>query len=101
DTQLKQSGGGAWVSVNKAVVTQASAPIQVVPLYLSLLPRVLKAKGIEEGCIEQIARLYNDHRSPAKTPQLDSARRIRVDDWEMRDDVQREVSAVFPTITTE
>jgi enoyl-[acyl-carrier protein] reductase/trans-2-enoyl-CoA reductase (NAD+) len=101
ETDLAALGGHAWVSVNKAVVTQASAAIPVVPLYLSLLPRVMKAKGLEEGCIEQMRRLLFSHLMDGKTPTLDEARRIRMDDWEMRPDVQAEVAAVFPTVTTE
>jgi len=102
DTLLQSKlGGHAWVSVNKAVVTQASAAIPVVPLYLSLLPRVMKAKGLEEGCIEQMRRLLFTHLADGKIPALDAARRIRMDDWEMRPDVQAEVSAVFPNVTTE
>ena len=94
-------GGHAWVSVNKAVVTQASAAIPVVPLYLSLLPRVMKAKGLEEGCIEQMRRLLFTHLANGHTPALDEARRIRMDDWEMRTDVQAEVAQVFPNVTSE
>ncbi len=102
DAQLQSSlGGHAWVSVNKAVVTQASAAIPVVPLYLSLLPRVMKAKGLEEGCIEQMRRLLFSYLVDGKTPVLDEARRIRMDDWEMRQDVQAEVAAVFPAVTSE
>jgi enoyl-[acyl-carrier protein] reductase/trans-2-enoyl-CoA reductase (NAD+) len=94
-------GGGAWVSVNKAVVTQASAAIPVVPLYLSLLPRVMKAKGLEEGCIEQMRRLLADHFAAGTTPRTDDAGRIRVDDREMRPDVQEEVAAWWPKVTSE
>jgi len=102
DAQLQSSlGGHAWVSVNKAVVTQASAAIPVVPLYLSLLPRVMKAKGLEEGCIEQMRRLLFSYLMDGKTPVLDEARRIRMDDWEMHQDVQAEVAAVFPAVTSE
>ncbi len=101
DAKLRESGGGAWVSVNKAVVTQASSAIPVVPLYLSLLPRVMKAKGLEEGCIEQMTRLLLEAMPPGTSPQVDDARRIRVDDREMRSDVQAEVSAVFPHVSTE
>lgn len=93
-------GGNAWVSVNKAVVTQASAAIPVVPLYISLLFRVMKRKGIHEGCIEQMARLGFDHLAAGKTPAVDADRRIRLDDLEMRDDVQAEVSRLWPEVTT-
>lgn len=94
-------GGGAWVSVNKAVVTQASAAIPVVPLYVSLLFKVMKAKGLHEGCIEQLQRLCFDHLRDGVSPQVDADRLIRLDDLEMRDDVQRETIAPWLDVTTE
>src|SRR6266852_2417861 len=97
----KTLAGHAWVSVNKAVVTQASAAIPVVPLYLSLLPLVLKKKNLEEGPLEQMRRLFTDFLCAGREPQLDEAGRIRLDDREMRPDVQAEVAALWPQITTE
>ena len=94
-------GGSAWVSVNKAVVTQASAAIPVVPLYLSLLSKVMRRKGLEESPIEQMRRLFSDFLTAAETPGTDEAGRIRLDDREMRADVQSEVTALFPQVTTE
>ena len=94
-------GGSAWVSVNKAVTTQASAAIPVVPLYLSLLSRVLRKKGLEESPIEQMRRLFSDFLTAAEAPATDQAGRIRLDDREMRADVQSEVTALFPRVTTE
>jgi enoyl-[acyl-carrier protein] reductase/trans-2-enoyl-CoA reductase (NAD+) len=93
--------GRAWVSVNKALVTQASSAIPVVPLYISLLYRVMKEKGIHEGCIEQIHRLFGDRLAPAGSPQPDDEGRIRIDDWEMREDVQSEVAALWEKVSTE
>jgi enoyl-[acyl-carrier protein] reductase/trans-2-enoyl-CoA reductase (NAD+) len=93
--------GSAWVSVNKAVVTQASAAIPVVPLYLSLLSKVMRKKGLEESPIEQMRRLFSDFLTAAETPATDEAGRIRLDDREMRADVQSEVAALFPQATTE
>jgi enoyl-[acyl-carrier protein] reductase/trans-2-enoyl-CoA reductase (NAD+) len=93
--------GTAVVSVNKALVTQASSAIPVVPLYISLLYKVMKEKGLHEGCIEQIHRLFADHYGSANGPQLDDKGRIRIDDWEMREDVQAEVAKVWPVVTTE
>jgi enoyl-[acyl-carrier protein] reductase/trans-2-enoyl-CoA reductase (NAD+) len=97
NAKLAAGGGGAWVSVNKAVVTRASAVIPIIPLYISCLFKVMKEKGLHEGCMEQIIRLYRDRlytdeaaRDPARVP-VDEAHRIRIDDWEMRDDVQEEV----------
>jgi len=90
---------GAWVSVNKALVTRASAVIPIIPFYVSCLFKVMKEKGIHEGCIEQIVRLYRDRLytaealdNPGKTS-VDGEGRIRIDDWEMREDVQRETSS--------
>ncbi|MGJ8660506.1 MAG: enoyl-ACP reductase FabV, partial [Bacteroidota bacterium] len=97
---LKSIGGQAYVSVNKALVTQASSAIPVIPLYISLLYKVMKEEGIHEGCIEQIVRLFNDRLYSAETP-LDDKGRIRIDDWEMRDDIQAKVLALWPQATTE
>ncbi len=93
-------GIDAYVSVNKAVVTQASSAIPVVPLYISILFKIMKAKGTHEGCIEQIVRLFKD-RLYHGSLNLDEAGRIRVDDWEMDPEVQAEVSAIWPKVTTE
>ena len=97
----KQLGGNAWVSVNKAVVTQASAAIPVVPLYLSLLPIAMKKKNLDEGPLEQMRRLFTDFLCTGHAPKLDEARRLRLDDREMRSDVQAEVAALWPQVTTE
>jgi len=94
-------GGGAWVSVNKAVVTQASAAIPVVPLYISLLFRVMKEKGVHEGTIEQMNRLAVDHLQSGAEPKTDDARLIRLDDLELAPDVQAAVSELWPQVTTE
>ena len=94
-------GGNAWVSVNKAVVTQASAAIPVVPLYLSLLPMVMKKKDLEEGPLEQMRRLFTEFLCSGQPLKLDEARRLRLDDREMRPDVQGEVSALWPQVNTE
>jgi enoyl-[acyl-carrier protein] reductase/trans-2-enoyl-CoA reductase (NAD+) len=81
----------AVISVNKALVTRASAVIPTVTLYISLLYTVMKRKGLHEGCIQQMYRLYRDYLYAADPMPLDPAGRIRLDDWEMREDVQREV----------
>lgn len=92
----------AYVAVNKAVVTQASSAIPVVPLYISILFKIMKAKGTHEDCIEQMVRLLNErlYRADGATPELDAAGRIRVDDWEMDPEVQAEVAALWPEINT-
>ncbi len=93
-------GGAAFVSVNKAVVTQASSAIPVVPLYISLLYRVMKARGSHEGTIEQAVRLFRDHLAPGHTPETDEAGRIRLDDRELAPDVQAEVSRLWAEVST-
>ena len=104
------TGGGkatAWVSVNKALVTRASAVIPIFPFYVSVLYKVMKEKGIHEGCIEQIVRLYTERlytkesaSDPASVP-VDSENRIRIDDLEMQDDVQLETIRRMELITAE
>jgi enoyl-[acyl-carrier protein] reductase/trans-2-enoyl-CoA reductase (NAD+) len=99
---LRDVGGQAVISVNKAVVTQASAAIPVVPLYISILFKVMKEKGYHEGCIGQMARLFSDRlygRSPMKS--LDEQGRVRLDEFELSRDVQSVVSEIWPKISTE
>jgi enoyl-[acyl-carrier protein] reductase/trans-2-enoyl-CoA reductase (NAD+) len=98
---LKVIGGKAYVSVNKALVTQSSSAIPVVPLYISLLYKVMKEKGIHEGCIEQIQRLFQDRLYNNGEVPLDDKGRIRIDDWEMREDVQAEVARLWEETTTD
>jgi enoyl-[acyl-carrier protein] reductase/trans-2-enoyl-CoA reductase (NAD+) len=93
--------GKAYVSVNKALVTQASSAIPVIPLYISLLYKIMKAEGIHEGCIEQIQRLYKDRLFTGKPVPVDEQGRIRIDDWEMRADVQAKVAELWEQATTE
>lgn len=100
-TDLASVGGKAYVSVNKALVTQASSAIPVIPLYISLLYKTMKAKGIHEGCIEQMQRLFSSCLFQDGEIPTDSEGRIRIDDWEMRDDVQEKVAALWSEATTE
>jgi enoyl-[acyl-carrier protein] reductase/trans-2-enoyl-CoA reductase (NAD+) len=100
-SQLAPKNGRAYVSVNKALVTQASSAIPVVPLYISLLYKVMKEKGLHEGCIEQIQRLFKTRLYNGSTPIPDEKGLLRVDDWEMRGDVQRAVAELWPQVTTE
>jgi enoyl-[acyl-carrier protein] reductase/trans-2-enoyl-CoA reductase (NAD+) len=96
-------GLDARVGVMKSVVTQASAAIPVIPLYVSIAFKVMKDKGIHEGCIEQINRLFHDrlYRPDGAAPPTDAEGRVRLDDWELRDDVQNACKALWPTVTTE
>ena len=98
--KMSKINGTALVSVNKALVTQASSAIPVVPLYISLLYKVMKEKNLHEGCIEQIQRLFED-RLYSSDKKLDSVGRIRVDDWEMREDVQAEVAELWTQLNTD
>lgn len=100
DVKLRGLNGKAWVSVNKALVTQASSAIPVVPLYISLLYKVMKIEGTHEDCIEQMDRLFRD-RLYSGQPKADETGRVRVDDWEMIPEVQRKVSESWKAVTTE
>lgn len=102
DDLLKDLNGKSYVSVNKALVTQSSSAIPVVPLYISLLYKVMKAKGTHEGTIEQMQRLLAERLYTENgTVPVDSEGRIRIDDWEMADDVQAEVAQLWKETTTE
>ena len=102
DAMIKDLNGKSYVSVNKALVTQSSSAIPVVPLYISLLFKVMKEKGTHEGTIEQMQRLFAErlYTSDGNVP-LDENGRIRIDDWEMAEDVQAEVAKNWNSVTTE
>ncbi|MBS1954138.1 MAG: trans-2-enoyl-CoA reductase family protein [Cyanobacteria bacterium SZAS-4] len=93
--------GKAYVSINKALVTQASSAIPVVPLYISLLYKVMKESKSHEGCIEQMYRLFATQLYNGNRPHLDSEGRIRIDDWEMDPATQSKVQALWDKVTTE
>lgn len=99
---LKDLHGKAYVSVNKALVTQSSSAIPVVPLYISLLFKAMKEKGTHEGTIEQMQRLFAErlYTEDGNVP-LDENGRIRIDDWEMAEDIQAEVAKNWDKVTTE
>ena len=102
DQQLSnQFGGNAYISVNKAVVTQASAAIPVVPLYISILYDIMNEKGINEAPIGQMQRLFTEHLGPGLKPQLDDERYIRLDDRELRQDVTDAVTQRWEEINTD
>lgn len=102
NTLLADLNGTSYVSVNKALVTQSSSAIPVVPLYISLLYKVMKAKGTHEGTIEQMERLFSErlYTTDGIVP-LDDKGRIRIDDLEMANDVQAEVAKQWSAVTTE
>ena len=98
---LAKIGGKAFVSVNKALVTQASSAIPVIPLYISLLYKIMKAEGTHEGCIEQIQRLFSARLYTNGSIPVDEKGRIRIDDWEMNPEVQKQVAELWKGATTE
>lgn len=101
DALLKLRRGKAFISVNKALVTQASSAIPVVPLYVSILYKVMKEKGIHEGCIEQIRRLFATQLYNGNCLDFDDGGRVRIDNLELRDDVQKAVFDLWPKVATE
>ena len=102
DAMLKVNGyGRAFISVNKALVSQASSAIPVVPLYISILYKIMKAKGTHEGCIEQMQRLFATEMYGGNALNFDEGGRVRIDNREMQPDVQAEVARIWPTVTTE
>ena len=96
--KFKERGLKAYISVNKALVTQSSSAIPIVPLYISLLYKVMKEEGLHEGCIEQMYRLYTDKYQKKET---DEKGQFRLDDWELKESVQNKVTEAWGKITTE
>ena len=103
DQRLGAKGGSANVAVLKSVVTQASSAIPVMPLYIAMAFKVMKEKGLHEGCMEQIERLFRTqlYKADGSAPETDASNRIRLDDWELRDEVQDACKAIWPQVTTE
>lgn len=104
DSQLADKyGGGANVAVLKSVVTQASAAIPVMPLYIALVYKVMKEKGLHEGTIEQLNRLFREqlYRTDGKTFDLDESGRFRMDDKELRDDVQAQCKELWENVNND
>ncbi len=101
--RLQAIGGGANVAVLKSVVTQASSAIPVMPLYLSMVFKIMKEKGLHEGTIEQLNRMFRDrlYRADGQPAEVDAEGRLRLDDWELRDDVQDACKALWPQVTSE
>lgn len=96
--EFADRGLKAYVSVNKALVTQSSAAIPIVPLYISLLYKIMKEEGLHEGCIQQMYRLFADK---FVKKEVDEAGYFRLDDWELQDKVQDKILAVWDQVTTE
>ena len=101
DQRLKATGGGANVAVLKSVVTQASAAIPVMPLYISMVYKVMKEQGVHEGTIDQLNRLFGERLYADGEPEVDEAGRLRLDDWELRDDIQQACKDLWPQVTSD
>ena len=103
NTLLGEKGGSANIAVLKSVVTQASSAIPVMPLYLAIVFKIMREQGLHEGCMEQIHRMFATllYRNDGAAPATDEKDRLRADDWELRDEVQEPVKAIWPTITSE
>jgi len=103
DEMLSEKGGSANVAVLKSVVTQASSAIPVMPLYIAMVFKKMREEGVHEGCMEQINRLFTQHlfREDGVTANLDDKNRLRLDDWELREDIQAHCKQLWPKVTTE
>lgn len=103
NARLSANGGSANVAVLKSVVTQASAAIPVMPLYISIAFKVMKEQGLHEGTIEQLDRLFRErmYRADGQPGAVDEENRLRLDDWELKPEVQEAAKAIWPTVTTE
>ncbi|NLQ22204.1 trans-2-enoyl-CoA reductase family protein [Shewanella sp. S-1] len=101
--QLSATGGSANVAVLKSVVTQASSAIPVMPLYIAMVFKKMRQEGLHEGCMEQIYRLFSERlfRADSAKPETDSDNRLRLDDWELREDIQQHCRNLWPQVTTE
>jgi enoyl-[acyl-carrier protein] reductase/trans-2-enoyl-CoA reductase (NAD+) len=101
--KLAAKGGSANVAVLKSVVTQASSAIPVMPLYIAMVFKKMRAEGLHEGCMEQILRMFSErlYKADGSAPEVDEDNRLRLDDWELRDDIQQHCRDLWPQITTE
>ena len=103
DKKLSATGGSANVAVLKSVVTQASSAIPVMPLYIAMVFKKMREEGLHEGCMEQINRMFAErlYREDGQAPQVDDANRLRLDDWELREEIQQHCRDQWPLVNTE
>ncbi|MGS0825920.1 enoyl-ACP reductase FabV [Shewanella sp. 0m-8] len=103
DTKLSATGGSANVAVLKSVVTQASSAIPVMPLYIAMVFKKMRAEGLHEGCIEQINRMFSErlYKADGTAADVDDSNRLRLDDWELREEIQQHCRDMWPLVTTE
>ena len=103
NSKLSEKGGSANVAVLKSVVTQASSAIPVMPLYLAMVFRIMREQGLHEGCMQQIHRMFSTQlfKDANSAPATDDSNRLRLDDWELKEEVQEECRKLWPQVTTE
>ncbi|WP_086984431.1 enoyl-ACP reductase FabV [Vibrio aphrogenes] len=101
--KLADIKGTANVAVLKSVVTQASSAIPVMPLYIAMVFKKMREEGVHEGCMEQIHRMFTQrlYKEDGSAPQVDDKNRLRLDDWELREDIQQHCRNLWPQVTTE
>ncbi|MDO6543049.1 enoyl-ACP reductase FabV [Photobacterium sanguinicancri] len=103
NTKLATAGGSANVAVLKSVVTQASSAIPVMPLYIAMVFKKMREEGVHEGCMEQIHRMFTQrlYKEDGTAPEVDAENRLRLDDWELREDIQKHCRDLWSTVTNE
>ncbi|WP_305816340.1 enoyl-ACP reductase FabV [Photobacterium leiognathi] len=103
DEKLAKTGGSANVAVLKSVVTQASAAIPVMPLYIAMVFKKMREEGVHEGCMQQILRMFNERlfKADGTAAEMDGENRLRLDDWELREDIQQHCRDLWPNVTNE
>ncbi|MGN2610694.1 enoyl-ACP reductase FabV [Aliivibrio fischeri] len=101
--KLSATGGTANVAVLKSVVTQASSAIPVMPLYIAMVFKKMREEGVHEGCQEQILRMFSQrlYKADGSVAEVDEKNRLRLDDWELREDIQQHCRDLWPQVTTE
>ena len=101
--KLSTTGGSANVAVLKSVVTQASSAIPVMPLYIAMVFKKMREEGVHEGCMEQIHRMFTQRlfKEDGSAPEVDGENRLRLDDWELREDIQKHCRELWPSVTNE
>ena len=103
NTKLSTTGGTANVAVLKSVVTQASSAIPVMPLYIAMVFKKMREEGVHEGCMEQILRMFSQrlYKEDGTVPEVDGENRLRLDDWELREDIQQHCRDLWSTVTND
>ena len=103
NTKLSATGGSANVAVLKSVVTQASSAIPVMPLYIAMVFKKMREEGVHEGCMEQILRMFKQrlYKEDGTAPDVDVENRLRLDDWELREDIQQHCRDLWSTVTND